>query len=306
MIDTIHLWLGREEVGSEFTDLPSCLSGLSIFHGERGHYLSGYLRNFRVNLSDNGISLKGSLAKYWLNDNIGTLQRQDIQRAINEMCSDLNLDISTAKVNRLDLAQNFILRYKPELYCKHLGDCQYLARLEQSGGLLYKSNTRQMAYYNKVREIRHRRLEVPSVWQGKNVLRYESRFMKKPERALKRHSLVASDLYDEKNYIKLLDYYIGQHFRIRKFNPSKLNMEKIKSPKDFHSQILALAYQNLGPNALKLVDELRARKAFEHDAYYSRLKKEIQNCLASQELQSEVDLIEELDHMVKSIANDYR
>ena len=71
MYDTINLWLGVEEVvgGDPLACLQYLNSIVEVARDDRVFY-SGKLRNYRVNVSNAGISLKGSLAKYYLDDNI--------------------------------------------------------------------------------------------------------------------------------------------------------------------------------------------------------------------------------------------
>jgi hypothetical protein len=81
--DTVNLWLPRDKAGS--FDISKTLQNLSRITEHKKDdgqvYYSGYLKNYKVNISGQGLSLKGSLAKYFLPDNFHTLTRSDSARA---------------------------------------------------------------------------------------------------------------------------------------------------------------------------------------------------------------------------------
>ena len=154
MYDTINLWLSIDKAGGfDVSKTLQSLSGVTEHTRDDGQvYVSGYLKNYRVNISGQGVSLKGSLAKYFLPDNFHTLTRSDSARAFEMMSDELCLPIQKAKVNRIDFAQNFLMIYEPEAYYPYLGDCQYYQRQPTSNSLYYSNTLRQKLFYNKIAE----------------------------------------------------------------------------------------------------------------------------------------------------------
>ena len=76
MYDTINLWLSFENITNfNLSKTLEKLSGITEHTRANETYISGYLKNYRVNISEQGVSLKGSLAKYFLSDNFKTLNR---------------------------------------------------------------------------------------------------------------------------------------------------------------------------------------------------------------------------------------
>jgi len=152
MYDTIHLWLPRDRAGAFDTRKASeALRGHTEHQKEDGRvYISGRLGNtYKVNISERGISLKGSLAKYSLPDNLHTLTRSDSARAIEKMADEFCLPMDRAKVTRIDFAQNFLMRYEPETYYPYLGECHYYKRLSQPKAV-YWSNGNRTKFTNVV------------------------------------------------------------------------------------------------------------------------------------------------------------
>lgn len=310
MYDTIHLWLPTEEGGSYTANQAS--KSLSLLAEHQKHdgevYFSGILNGtYRVNFSEKGVYLKGSLAKYFLNDNFSTLTRSDCVRAIEKMADELTLPIGQATVTRLDFAQNFLMRYEPEAYYPYLGDCQYYKRLSQPKSVYWKNGTRTKQIYNKVAEAKAKRIDLPEVWKGQKVLRYELRYTSRLPKHLKQPEIKALTLTVEKFYISVVDQWINEYEGIQKLKEINLNLNDMKSPKDFIKQLALMKINEIGQQkTMEMVEELRAKAVFDKPEYYSRLKRDIREICQTPNLTTSSDLITELDKKVRSVKKYYR
>lgn len=302
--DTIHLWLPVDLLSSsDISRATNHLTGLTESQKDDGSvYTVGTLGNtYRVIISEHGVSLKGSLAKYFLSDNLHTLTRSDSARAIEKMTDELCLPVYSAKVNRIDIAQNFLMRYKPEAYYQYLGDCQYYKRLSQPKAVYWKNGNRTKLVYNKVAEARKKGVKIPNVWSGQNVLRYEMRYTQRLSKNLKHPEITASILTDEKFYITLVKRWVAEYEAIHKLNEIKLNYDSMNSPKDFFKHMALMQIREIGQNkAMELVEDMRAKGAFDKPEYYSRLKREIKKLCKTPDLTTSTDLIKELNKKVSA------
>jgi hypothetical protein len=310
MYDTIHLWLPTEKGGSYSPNQATRSLSLLTEHQKQGGevYFSGILNDtYRVNFSERGVSLKGSLAKYFLNDNFSTLTRSDCSMAFEKMADDLSLPIDQATVTRLDFAQNFLMKNQPEAYYPYLGDCRYYKRLRQPKSVYWANGTKTKLIYDKVAEAKTKRNSIPDIWQGQKVLRYELRYTKRLPKNLKKPEIKADTLSKEKFYVALVDQWISEYEGIQKLNEINLNLNDMKSPKDFIRQLALMKIQEIGQQkTLDLVEELRAKEAFEKKEYYSRLKRDIREICKTPNLTTSNDLITELDKKVRSVKKYYR
>lgn len=310
MFDTIHLWLPQEDAGAfDIGKVSEQLTGLTEHQKEDGRvYISGGLENtYKVNISEQGVSLKGSLAKYFLPDNLHTLTRSDSALAIEKMADDLCLPIHRAKVTRLDFAQNFLMRYQPEAYYPYLGESQYFKRLPQPQAVYWRNGNRTKLVYNKVAEAKAKGTTLPDVWHGQNVLRFEMRYTSRLSKNLQQPEITASTLQDEKFYMALVKRWIAEYEAIHKLNEINLNYDKMNSPKDFIKQMALMQIRQIGQHkAMELVEEMRAKGAFDKPEYYSRLKKEIRELCNTPEQTTPTELIAELDKKVNAVKRYYR
>ena len=309
MLDSLHIWLSKEKASN--TDLlaetPCYLVNVSQHYKDSQVYLSGHIENLRVNINQSGVSIKGSLPKYFLNDNFNTLQRQDIERAFEKLSDDLHLPLIDAKITRLDIAQNFITKYKPENYYNYLGESQYFNRMEQPKSIYYSNRNRTKLFYNKIAEGKSKNYSIPEVWNNSNILRYEYRLTSRLSQHFKTEELKAKDLYNESFYISLLDEYVKEYEQIKKNNQINFNLNIMKSPKDFIKQMALLKIQEIGQNeVMKIIEEMRTKKVFSKKEYYSRLKNDIKELLNMPELAVSNELIEELDKKIKAVKENYR
>ncbi|MBK8501196.1 MAG: hypothetical protein IPL46_02755 [Saprospiraceae bacterium] len=310
MYDTIHLWLSVDQArGVDINNVSKRLSGFTEHHKEDGSVcISVTLGNtFKVNISERGVSLRGSLAKYYLYDNLHTLTRSDSARAIEKMSDDLCLPVDRAKVTRIDFAHNFLMRYEPEVYYPYLGDCQYYQRFSQPRSVYWSNGNRTKLVYDKVEEAKKKGVALPDVWRDQNVLRYELRFIRRLSNDLQQPYITASTLTDEKFYMVLVRRWIAEYEAIHKLNKINLNLKNMNSPKDFFRLMAFTKIVEIGQNtAMELVEEMRAKGAFEKPEYYSRLKREIRDICKSPELTEPSDLITELDKKISNVGRHFR
>lgn len=303
MFDTVNHWLDKDSAGklNLLAEIPPHLERISEVVNEDAYKVYGQLKNLKIGVFSEGVSIKGSLPKFFLNDNFQTLQRSDTERCIEELSDLLQLPIDKAKITRLDIAQNFIVDHEPNLYYSYLGNCQYFKRLPQENSLYYRTSSRTILFYDKIVEGKKSSYLPPSVWVNQNVLRYEYRLTQRIAKTLNMEVLRANDLYNEKVYIMLLNKYIQEYENIEKKQILKLNYSKMRSPKDFHKQMLALYYQRLGNELYQIIEEMRSNNQFDKKEYYSRLKKEIREYCNQPEIISKTDLLEELNKKVRAV-----
>jgi hypothetical protein len=309
MYDTTNLWLPKDQAGHfDLEKTLQRLSGITEHTKEDGQsYVSGYLKNYKVSLSGQGLSLKGSLAKYFLPDNFHTLTRSDSARAFEMMADELCLPIQKSILTRIDFAQNFLMDFEPEAYYGFLGECQYYNRLPQSKSLYYSNGLRQKVFYNKIAEGKSKGLILPEVWNGQNVLRYEMRFTSRLSKQFNQAEITASSLSDEKFYMAVFDKWLAEYEAINKLHSINFNLSDMNSPKDFWKQLNLMAVKMIGQDKImQEVENLRHQKAFDKPEYYSRLKNEIRELCKTPELTASSELVAELDKKIRSSKRYYR
>ena len=306
MYDTIHLY-HEDRAGNLLALTPQYLENVSEYLRSGQYYVSGSMSNLKVTVSEAGVSIKGSLAKYYLNDNIQTLTRQDTARAIEQLSDELHFTVSDANVSRLDFAQNFIMSQKPEVYYPYLGESQHFRRYSQPKSLYYSNGNRTKLFYDKLSEAKYRAVRVPQVCNGRHLLRYEIRYSRRLDRQLKEPEVKGRTLSDESFYIRLIDRYISDYRSIHKLPAINFDTDNMSTPKDFWIQLALMKADEIGQDRLNdMIDEWRARGVFSKSEYYSRLKKELRDKRQRFEASDSSHLIEELDSKVSALKRYYR
>ncbi|MBK9255690.1 MAG: hypothetical protein IPM42_09410 [Saprospiraceae bacterium] len=309
MYDTVNLWLPIHEIGNlNVSNVLQQMQDYTEHETKEGqNYYTGTFDNYKVSVSGQGVSLKGSIAKYFLPDNFHTLTRSDSTRAFIKLSDELHLPIMKAKVRRIDFAQNLMMDYRPESYYPYLGESRYYLRQPQGKSLYYSNGQKQKVFYNKVAEGKAKKLILPEVWTGQNVLRYENRHLNRLTDQFKLNEITASTLTDQKFYISIFEKWYSEYESIQKINSINFNLQDMNSPKDFWKQLNLMAVNLIGQEKImQEVEKLRALKAFDKPEYYSRLKKEIKELCNDKDHTKQSDLISELDRKMKATKNYYR
>lgn len=312
MYDTVNSYERNEARGlSLLASFGKHLDNVSEHFNASGEtWISGSLKNYKVSVSDKSYHLKGSLPKFYLNDNFKVLGRSETERAIEKISDLLHWNISKGKVTRLDIGQNFILNNPPEHYLKYLGQSKYFTRLEQKGSLYYTNSQRVLCFYNKLAELRKKRVNIPSEFRNSNILRYELRFTQRLTRQLNQPEITIKDLYSDRFYIDMINRWVKEFETIDKINDMRNDITGLKQakPKDLKDLLAAERIKEIGLNkVLKMIDEeLKQSKAFARPEYYTRAKQLIRDLYNKPEQSIKTEHIKELSNQVHKITDYYR
>jgi hypothetical protein len=309
MYDTINIWIGRAEAG-DLTASTLCLTNVKeTADQDTGEvWTCGNLDNLKVTVSTAGVSVKGSLAKFYFPDNTYTLNCKQVKQAIEKLSDTLRIDISEAKITRLDVSTNFIMRNKAQRYYDVLGLCTYFNRVQATPSTLYyhskgKDQKRTLIFYDKAREVSGRNGIVPAVFKNENLLRYESRWNTRLPRQLQEREVIGKTLYDRQFYSKIVGLWGDSYFRIGKQRNINIDaMDKIKTVSDATDFICAIALQKLPPDEVQnLLEDMKRKNLFSDRNNYTRLKKKLKDISGKTEITEVDSLAQELDTEVRNV-----
>lgn len=306
MFDTVVFKMIKGDVfkGCFYDKITPILSDFSE-HNFKGRYVvMGNLDNLKVTVSDENLKITGSLCKWFLGNNYKTLTRRDAQQAIEKLSDTFNLPMSSAKVTRIDIADNVILKNPIDVYFNHLGLLRYFKRLEEPDGLYYATTKMRLCFYDKIKELRNNGDTIPEIYEGANVMRYEMRL-------LKPQGIISANLYEERQYMEFIKLWEKKYNEINKINSSKLNFEDMKTIKDLQRYGLMLIAQQAGGELAfyKQLDEASKTGKLTKKQKYDIKRKfkdvfDIVGC--NGETTDNEDIIKELNDKIKRAVKFYR
>lgn len=313
MIDTLGLRLiydgGGADLITTVSPLLENIYGCCDAPGKK--YVSGWLQGLKMTIRPTSLHINGgSFCKWCIGDNYRTMTRRDIQSGIEKLSDTFHLPMEYADVTRLDVGQNLIMEYPVLTYLNHLGAMKYYTRLEEPNGLYYDGNGIRLCFYDKNRERKDKRqsCDIPPMYEGRHVLRYEIRFTSRIARHFNREFVTASDLYAQDFYVKIVKCWVDGYKSIQKVNEIVPNFDSIKTKTDFNRFGGALLVERFG-GQLRMLDflsdaqkrgKLTARQA--HD-----LRKSVNDvCSVRESLVVESDSIKELDRKIMQAVRYYR
>lgn len=263
-------------------------------------YLQGDLKNMKVTLNEGSISVKGSLCKYFYGNNIETLDLISTREALNQISTDLSIDINKASVSRIDFSTNIVTDYTPTIYYPYLGALTRFQRFEQPNSIYYNQDAKRLLFYDKIAEAKKKQITIPKQHIGDNLLRYELVLNRNVPKLLKYNRLYVKDLGTEELFKKLLHFWYGYYQKIQKHSKTiKIMAGNIKSPKDVETSIFNALVRRNPKEVQRLLLELKAKDVFHHKEYYSRLNSKIRNI--QKEVEIENDLIDELSSKIEGV-----
>ena len=316
MLDTINFKLTAAEVeGVDFlAEIPPHLNpeGLALHDFGGQQVVTGMLGNLKVSINPYQVRIKdGSLCKWMLGDNYQAMGRRDIQRAVERLSDTLHLPIERAIITRLDVGLTIPVKQPIENYLNHLGLLNYSKRVQTDAETLYYHRHQQaerLCFYDKNREQRANGDTIPDLYRGRQVLRYEQRYIKQLPRLFNVAEVTGAMLYDEAFYIGLLNRWRDTYRAIRKINEITINFQAMKSKKDLQKMgVLALVEQWGGEvemiahiNEAQRRGDLTSKQAFD-------LRQAVKEaCQAREGLTMPTEAIAELDKKINEAIRFYR
>lgn len=314
MYDTIDFNLKSEFAGNIdlLAEVPLRLeNSVEIKHINSNRVtVTGYIDSIKVNVTENRVKIiECSLPKWFLGDNFQTLTRGNTKEAIGKMSDLLHLPIHKADINRIDIAQNFIVKHETDVYYNHLGLLPDFNRLEQNKGIYYNNNNNKiLVFYDKIADYKHKNLHIPEMYQNRNVLRYEIRFKKQLLKVFNLPQLRAELLYNEQFYIDIINKWHEAYKNIHKIrNSNNIDYTMIKTKEQLKTQGLLLLIQEQGGELefYKNIAEAQKKAELTNKQAYD-LRNLIKDASKSNLLTCESDVITELDKKVKEAIKFYR
>lgn len=307
MYDTCKAFLNTSNTGR----LETVLSDYQERADTKTHevWQSGRLENLRVRGSGKGITIEGSLPAYKWGSNAFSLTRQATEEVIEELSDRLHLPIALAQIWRFDLANNFTMKRPAIDYLACFMAAPHYKRFDfaDRATVNFKNGLRELSFYDKARELESKRKPIPDIFKGKNILRFESRLLKRIGKQFNRRSVYAKDLSDEIFYMRAInDYWKEPYFLINKIRKEMaLNM---KGQREYLKSVAFYGLQNIGVDtAMDLIKSAHLRGEI-GDKTAQRLRKltlEITQAEKGQDKKPD-DCIDELDAKVRQAAAFYR
>lgn len=311
MYDTLNFWLPRSEIGNfSLSDVGDKLTNAKeMADRETGEmWMYGDVDNLRVTASIAGVSVKGSLARFFLPDNTYTLTRNLVKSAVEKLSETVGLPLDRANITRMDVSTNFIMKHSAGQYFEVLGGVTNFKRSLIGRETLYYFNrgrvlTKAMAFYDKARETANSGKDLPEVFRDSNLLRYESRWMSRLPQQLKEPEIKGGTLWDRRFYGKIVSLWADNYFKIEKINSLDMeDLEKIKTVSDAFNYLCAMGLKKLGQDEVAaIVEAMKDRKVFSDPKYYTRLKERLKGVTSDIKFADTDELVKELDSEVRQV-----
>lgn len=213
-IDSLTLFLSWEKlIDFNFQHFEKRINPKTIRRGVFKGWKEGFHKNFRLKFHKNyGIYIMGSISNYSCGYS-SLLQYNQLQSSIENLGNELDLELHSARLYRIDLALNIVTNNSITEYNNKLfTDLPHFTRLEQADGVRFDTEKIRIAIYNKTKELSDKRgINIYS-----NVLRIEFRLLKGVSEVLGVKEMKIENLYNHKNYIKLVNKFVEYYQKIKK------------------------------------------------------------------------------------------
>ncbi|MBS1511011.1 MAG: hypothetical protein JST86_09230 [Bacteroidetes bacterium] len=277
-------------------------------------FLTGKLKNLKVQINEYCLKVTGSLTKYYFDNNLQTMDYDDIVAAIDCLSDELKLPIERGYIKRLDIGRNIVVKkiVKQYLDCYDESDGYYRDR--NNTRLLYKktNGTHSVTIYDKIKELKKNEREFyqynrNGVLHGKHILRYEVKLEQKINKLLKYKSIRVVHLRSETFLNKLNDFWYMRYKSISTKKTFDFSAD-IASYGALERELLVKAIHDMGvANIFKYLEHLRqSGKITANQKAYGKkkIKELIANTSSLIELDPTVELMSGIEFLHQNVNSD--
>ena len=312
MYDKVKFWINREDMAGTFSAIPCLLTkATEQTDREPGEFkIFGSLDTLKVSVFCSGISIIGSLSKYYYPNTVYPLDRCTTKQAIDKLADALHFDVSKANVTGLEFGTVLLLSHPVHEYLARLGAMPYpfLRYHFEPGTLYYRTRAKEQpitcAFYDKILEAKKSGLSIPTGFESQNLLKYEIRFNRRLPKLLNVPEVKASTLTDKAFYKMLLRRWQQVYFQTDRQAKIKTDiMCNIQTVSDAYSVFVARLIAETNKDVVAdFLDELKGGKVFKNRSDYNRLKNKIRDVSIKAGVMVSDELVRELDDAVKNAA----
>ena len=250
--------------------------------------------------SEYTISLKGSINKYIHGNNFIPCNRLEIKKAIKKLSNLTQLPFHNLILTRIDFGASLAMKSPVKLYLVNLDELPFrYKKLNYANESIYFSNDkRSLIFYDKIKQCKDHKEEIPSEFFGKNVLRYELRYTKRLAQQFGMKKVYALDLYNKTFYNELLARWKRMYSKVKK---NRIIMPvNIQGLATFLEYLISLGIMKLGGSykAMSIVDTLFSKE--KKDATKkSRIRMRIRKISSQRNISKSANEIRELNNKIK-------
>ncbi|MDE6266429.1 MAG: hypothetical protein K2M07_03655 [Muribaculaceae bacterium] len=218
-----------------------------------------------------------------------------------------------AKVTRLDVGVTLQVNNPVETYYSHLGELPYSIRSETGNrstrSLYYKRNEQIITFYDKDKENRQNRGNIPEQFVNFNNLRYEQRYLSHVSKQLGiSDDIKASELYNPQFIEGIVTKWVNTFKRIKKVNMKQLDFRKIQGFADLSKILAQIAVTQYGgvANFLQMIEDEKRRGHISPNQYRAFRRGIINACCTSEVVETEANCMGELETKICEAAENFK
>lgn len=288
-IDTVRLFLGRDEVNENVRDFL-----FRITCAEKSKYnYKGWYKGFSFKFKEAGITITGSFSNYYVGP-FSTLSFTSFKAAVEKLEKELKLSLRNARVYRVDCNWNVLTDLEAKAYGKFLFlDIPRFKRFEKDQSVNFETKNKTLIIYNKSSEL-EAKLKVSSDFT-KNWLRVEYRIL----RGVRKETgiMYLKDLFLKENFMLLLQELKSYFFKVVRRTEPINRTSDLKKRQDYLKMLIRKGCEARGgiENILDDIEQMDKMSLFSHRKQKYELRNSIKAILQNENLSTKHRLIEELD-----------
>jgi len=200
MIDTIRIYLDNKVKGVN--------AFIEKYYIEREPKL---LKQLHITVRQTYIIIEGSITKYVYGNNSFNPSFTDIQEALIEIGEKLGINIMHGKIQRIDIAHNFVMSMPVALYILEIWSSSHTNPHLYDTGIQLRNKTITMSFYDKIMDGMKKNNVDRATDEEINLFRYELQIKKNVSKKFGNKTIFVEQLFDSR-FCQALVYIWFKYF----------------------------------------------------------------------------------------------
>ncbi|WP_408049875.1 hypothetical protein [Tenacibaculum halocynthiae] len=235
--------------------------------------------------------------------NFYTLRKEELRNYLLELQEKSEINLFNGAIRRLDLQTTARMSHNPASYFEVLGKHKHLMKSTPFKDTLYYnsiSKYKTLLFYNKSKKERKNK---PIKFKDGEYLRYEAqyhnKFLKEIAKKLGKKTLTLQDLFDDKIYNKLIQYWYNDYKEIYKEQKTMFIPNNINKPSDIDKLLASEGIKSIGnvEETCKMIDAALA-DTNKNASFISKVKSRVKSIADNEKAIMETPFLEELESKI--------
>jgi len=259
--------------------------------------VEGCYENMHIKISQTRVVITGSLNVFSKGSNVKVASISDLYNSVEMISEFIGIVLMDFIVTRVDMSINILSDLSIEMIKQTLTVPQYLNLIPFDSGISYKNSSRMLCFYDKIKQTKSEKVNIPLEFRSREFIRVEYRLMKANviNSVFKTSRTTLIDLFDK---YELLQNFFKNILVDLKWSEAKMQNIAQLHDMDFKVFLMHKGLEEIGgiKEGYDLIEIKKLKEGGYRNKYvnYKKLLEELNTNITSNEVTQQILMFKQL------------